>query len=1217
MNGHNLFLPFVGRKEDLDNIEKWIKHAARSQSGLRIYIIGPGGIGKTRLLRTLEETAKLPGWSVSNILDLNNPEAASSPLYFLRSILLSVAGLDRWAEFQHPEIRDLWREVINKQQDPRASFEDIDKSLRNFEKRVLRYIRSRIEYSPGTLLIIRIDGLEWLDVIKSDAAPVQSEEVPSLPKYYRDYCRSDPRTWLYKHFLPLTKYDPIVWAFSYGKEEGRHLYLPSNSYLPPFQMVELRRFSKKDEKDKEEIMRYFFEVIKRLDDDGKRKRVWNLVAKEGHSIPKEFEKEVFNEGKIEYILSLTKGTPLYLALLVATARFFQEEKYKKLLEEDKNLKKEDLQKIEDLLRLWFNGAGKEDTNQKSVKGPESKEGDNKQGSVEGPGSESIYPYLAHEIGLYPLGVSEETLKSKVQEWKDKHPKAPEQTWAAIEHELTHKLGFIKAVRGSRWKYQVHDVILDKIQAFIGKERKQEVATKAIKEIEREREKVVNELRSLPFSRLGPRQQIVQEIQRLEIYKIFYQIWEDPWKAYPAYFTHVYDWRDNRYAKGLLFHYLKRLERWDKENTFWSFWEKEHLLYGEHHDPIEKEKDFGEYRELLSRILGLREAYSPRKSQDQKSSQTRILKESRDIRKKIEELEGPNSQNAGPVSQDILSIFSAIVSNYEAMALRRQGHFCDAKRKFQEAIKTYRRQRMEGTAGILINLAYLDALFAHFRTAADHLKEARRLLGVSANLKDYIRLQNIATFLYGLWEDLDSAEKAAREALDASIAEPSHHPRFRAWILIHWARALRGEWNSHVSWGRDLEEGVNKFLFPALRLLLPKTEVLKTFPEDTPSLKLWERPYHAGWEKTAWELRDNLLPEEKSELYREIGRLWRELGWARLQQGLSMGKPLSRIQNEIEPIMKASADALWMAATGDNAAPTSLYSPHRVDHLPKQNGDEELPKWWNGYKEKVEHYIREIENAYFYPIAAMIDIGWHYHYLARAEDIPPDNWAEHEGSLCKWIRDLFPKNLSLPSCTAGSERSRSGGGMGSGSGGADPQEASSEFLDDPRLFGQLGKLHMLGAHAYLRAWRKRIEASEREKLEELFEISVAHLLLAFQYNEIAGGDSPYMRRCEANLYDWLMKHGWETVRVSQEETTLLNYFVEATNKNAPDIWKCLLSKVNCSSSLRVMPDIWKCISEENCSSPLRVILDVPDVVLNKWNEVQEPRLLKFLRERFEI
>jgi predicted ATPase len=57
-------LPHVGRSAELSQLGDWLADVARGQGSVQL-IAGQGGIGKTRLVKTLAERAERERWTVA------------------------------------------------------------------------------------------------------------------------------------------------------------------------------------------------------------------------------------------------------------------------------------------------------------------------------------------------------------------------------------------------------------------------------------------------------------------------------------------------------------------------------------------------------------------------------------------------------------------------------------------------------------------------------------------------------------------------------------------------------------------------------------------------------------------------------------------------------------------------------------------------------------------------------------------------------------------------------------------------------------------------------------------------------------------------------------------------------------------------------------------------------------------------------------------------
>jgi hypothetical protein len=97
--------------------------------------------------------------------------------------------------------------------------------------------------------------------------------------------------------------------------------------------------------------------------------------------------------------------------------------------------------------------------------------------------------------------------------------------------------------------------------------------------------------------------------------------------------------------------------------------------------------------------------------------------------------------------------------------------------------------------------------------------------------------------------------------------------------------------------------------------------------------------------------------------------------------------------------------------------------------------------------------------------------------------------------------------------------------------------------------------MLWGHLYLR----QIHLAPRLAKKEMIREAVKHIALALKYDHALGGHSLATTRAEANLHDWLMRHGLEMLNGE----TILDAFtkeVETLKETSyPEEAKCRLWK----------------------------------------------------------
>ena len=210
---------------------------------------------------------------------------------------------------------------------------------------------------------------------------------------------------------------------------------------------------------------------------------------------------------------------------------------------------------------------------------------------------------------------------------------------------------------------------------------------------------------------------------------------------------------------------------------------------------------------------------------------------------------------------------------------------------------------------------------------------------------------------------------------------------------------------------------------------------------------------------------------------------------------------------------------------------------------KEEEKEQIRKWW---KEQVD----AAGGGLFTPLAALVDLAWHYHYQHQLA-------FEEEKSLGEWLLALLDEEMPGNYCAKALSQ-------------WDAERLLQESEDmDSRLWGLLGKIHMLLGHAHLRQIRIARQRDPKQAYQHITQ-AVNHIALSFEYNHLLGGHSHATRRAEASLYDWLLRHGQEPV---DYHTTVLEAFMK----------------------------VWDALEHDAKGQGAKFL--------------QEPRLAKFLDERF--
>jgi len=1074
-------LALLGRKEEMQRIQRAFQNVRRAHKAQVIFLEGRGGVGKTHLLLHLGTIVQENKGQISEILDLDNPEYAQ-PVTLLRGLLIALAG-GRWENIA-PSLRTQWEEFHRSLR--RDEPNHLQKKWNHLEKALYHLFRKKTHVNPfAGGLMLRLDTAEWL---REDPRLYQPQKTSAYP------WETPLLTWLLRRVIFPLGNEPILWVLAgrpAGSDQEDVLWQQLQALASRGIQVEripLETFPPKEA----------YDYLKAVAD-----------VTEGHDpLGTTQIREYLAKTTPEALGATTDGFPLHLALIADALRL--------------GIPLPEFPKANRILRAKAKVAqGKEDVfltiGRKLLSTWRS--------------ARSGMAYLLERMARVRLGVSEKMLHAWYQEARKEKGLAFPEGWE--EQQVLDRLRTLVVVKHFPHRtraYFLHDEIYRLYNTLWPptKEERGEILQPVLAEYD-------DEAKALRFQLMQGEIAARALYHQSEAERIYYRLWLDPWKGYADYLAKANDWaKGEPVAFYRLLRYTARLQHWmtqvegqqDKDTqAFWAFLTAQQQIFeailvaGRYGDLkkakalwaslVEVEKHPSPGKEILFALQALTGALLAYYAEDQPREKTFLA----EAKKRIDEL----PPDVSPLIRELLT---SIWANQAGMLARREGRMRRARGLYHQALKALRRYHLSGTAGVLINLAYLEILLDRDRTAEDLLTEARRFVRMNQDKKAEIRLSAVTTLLHASRGQQREAESTALQVLH--LCRQEDYPRFRTLTLIHWANALRGEWNRLTVREGSFKQGIQENLAPALRLLIPREQAVRALtstPWEMNVIALWKRSYGSGFTKSAWDLRKALQPEEETQLFREIGRLWREWAWAWRRLGHAEEQPADSAWEAFfrTPLTRAGADALWQAAMGDNTIPQT--------------------KWWQDeerdtYQKKLEQRLETISP--FWPLAALVDLAWHYHYHHVLS-------LEEEVALCDWIWARFPEAYRVP--------------LPNWRQAWPPEAERSETVvpDDPRLLGQLGKLWMLKGHSYLRQFHKASPIQKGNLLHE----AVEHIALALEYDHLLGKHSSGLRRAEANLHDWLLQYSLEPF---DSERSLLDAFlgeVKQSQKNCPS--ECHLYK----------------------------------------------------------
>ncbi len=422
-----------------------------------------------------------------------------------------------------------------------------------------------------------------------------------------------------------------------------------------------------------------------------------------------------------------------------------------------------------------------------------------------------------------------------------------------------------------------------------------------------------------------------------------------------------------------------------------------------------------------------------------------------------ELEG--ALDFSPKISKATMILKAYVDNYDGFRKRKQGCYQQALGAYHRAAATMRREKLGGLSTVLINQAYAMSMLGYDRRARETASEAYFLALKNGSPSYQARAQNVRALVETSAGSPDLGEKYALEALE--ILQNYPNERIKALVYISLARANRYKWNQTFQHQLTNVEQRGKASLGRALAYLEGTSFVKS-AEDGLGWNMLDLP---DIKSGAIDLLSQTTDKENwVTALNECGSVWREIAWLTRERGDE--NPAKKLA------LRKTKKRLEMAAGIQSVA-------------------------YHNWEKNVKRRVAEIGGSYYWPILALVNLGWHYLYLKK---YPYDQQEDNSqiDNVCEFVAKTIPTQYVIKPWT---------------------DDGECRECDDVLIWAVLGKMEMLRGYNIWRTWRKDENALEQ---------TVHHIYLAMEYNYKIGSSSYNNRRAEMGLETRIRRsYNWET------------------------------------------------------------------------------------------
>ncbi|GEM_PF-3665095 len=425
-----------------------------------------------------------------------------------------------------------------------------------------------------------------------------------------------------------------------------------------------------------------------------------------------------------------------------------------------------------------------------------------------------------------------------------------------------------------------------------------------------------------------------------------------------------------------------------------------------------------------------------------------------------------------VVPESVTLLLALIYHYQGYVHRLTLDYYLAIEFYRKVIALFEQLQVGMLISEYEHFIYAMAQVGYFRRGRQAFYDALDLVKQQGTPHWEMRLQNVMMALETLDGHPLEAEEYGKQALAKLQQAPN--PRWESLVCVNLARTYRNLWNRSVSlreWRAKWPETLKK----AYELL--ETQGPGAILNIDSMQEKSECPAGAlGW------LREQ-AQQDKDEIYYvealvEGGCIEREMAWLyqRYEKDLGGESSLqapglkSTDWSEWAPICKDApgrAEAYFFEAAGLSKYLTDWRATHTLPEPTRQ-----------AWKQAIEAQIQHLGGGRYWPVLALVNLGWHWRYQREATD----EVIEALGAL---VETLIPEEYHLPV----------------------PQKKRDAKGTELLLWAVLGKMEMLRFDVGVKfeEWQAQetLNAKARQELEKRFEQTIPHLVYSLAYNRLLG------------------------------------------------------------------------------------------------------------------
>ena len=418
----------------------------------------------------------------------------------------------------------------------------------------------------------------------------------------------------------------------------------------------------------------------------------------------------------------------------------------------------------------------------------------------------------------------------------------------------------------------------------------------------------------------------------------------------------------------------------------------------------------------------------------------------------------------------VTLLLALTYHYEGYLHRLELDYYSAIELYRKAIALFKQLQ----SGMLISeyehLIYAMTQVGYSRRGRQVFHEAVDLVKQQGQPFWETRLQNVMTVLETWDGRLLEAKEHGISALEKLQQTPN--PRWESLICVNLARAYRHLWNRSVSlrewrakWPETLKTAYELLEAKGPRAVLDIDSTQEGQEHPAGALAWLREQAHQGKDRIYY-----------VEALVEAGCIRREMAWLYRQYKES---PEDSLQSA------GFGSAAWdewtstCARAANQAEAYFFEAAGLIEYLREWRETQTLSEQTQDiWKQAVEAQIKQMGGGRYWPVLALINLGWNWRYQRQI----PDEAVE---ALCVMAEALIPKQYHLPA----PDKKR--------------DQAGTELL----LWAMLGKMEMLrfDVHIKFEEWQAKevLNAEEQQELEKRFKQAVPHLVYSLEYNRLLG------------------------------------------------------------------------------------------------------------------